>query len=163
MKCQNLTKRFEDSAFEPKVMLHLHRCCIVCVPVSNSNLGYLGTIKHFFFCFLSTTLPTRPFLKNDNYKIYFSVSVTSPVNCDSPLCVQSFRWLCWVSWLWPPAPAQHLPSWPEDLRLWWGQGADDGCCFCQGNSVPLHERLNFGQLVMSLRSHENMLKLLYSL
>lgn len=66
-------------------------------------------------------------------------AVIMPVNCGAPLCVQFYRWLCRVSWLWPPAPAQHLPPWPEDLRLWRRKGADDGCCFCQGNYVTVLE------------------------
>ena len=38
----------------------------------------------------------------------------------------------WSSWIRLPAPPQHLQAWPQDLRLWWGPGPDDCCCFHQG-------------------------------
>ncbi len=46
--------------------------------------------------------------------------------------LSSCRGLCWLSRLRPAQATQHLPAWPQDLCLWWGQGANDCCCLCKG-------------------------------
>jgi len=35
------------------------------------------------------------------------------------------RRLCWLPRLWPSPFAQHLPPWPQNLRLRWRSCADD--------------------------------------
>lgn len=90
----------------------------------------------FFFFQLPPCLSCSLLEKCNVYQTFYNNVVTRPVNhVYAPLCVPSSRWLCWVSRLWPPAPAQHLPPWPEDLRLWRRQSADDSCCFCKGDAA----------------------------
>lgn len=143
----NPIKIWQADAFELKVMLRSHMCCTG--PLCNiwwKSLLLLGTIKTKICFSLFFQLPHRlsRFFKKEKERekmcctVHLS-AVIMPVNCGAPLCVQFYRWLCRVSWLWPPAPAQHLPPWPEDLRLWRRKGADDCCCFCQGNYVTVLE------------------------
>lgn len=42
------------------------------------------------------------------------------------------RRLCWISRLWITTVTQHLQTRPEDICVWWRQGADDGRSFRKG-------------------------------
>ena len=45
--------------------------------------------------------------------------------------------VCLSARVWVPQTPQHLPSRPEGVRLWWGQGADDSRCIHQGTLLDI--------------------------